>query len=97
MEWKVGKTILLHKAGDAENPANYRPITLTSILYRIIFGRISQEMMGFEDREKGKSVFSLQQKGFVPRISGCGQHTYMANMAINRAMSERRELYIIAN
>jgi hypothetical protein len=41
-EWKVGKTILLHKTGDAENPANYRPITLTSILYRIIFGRISQ-------------------------------------------------------
>jgi hypothetical protein len=67
-EWKVGKTILLYKAGDAENPANYRPITLTSILYRIIFGRISQEMMGFEDRDKGKSVFSLQQKGFVPRI-----------------------------
>jgi hypothetical protein len=52
-------------------------------------------MMGFEDREKGKSFFSLQ-KGFVPRISGCGQHTYMANMAINRALSKRRELYIIA-
>jgi hypothetical protein len=42
IEWKVGKTILLYKAGDDQNPANYRPITLTSILYRIIFGRISQ-------------------------------------------------------
>jgi hypothetical protein len=95
-KWKVGKTILLYKAGDDQNPANYRPITLTSILYRIIFGRISQEMMGFEDRTRGKTVFSLQQKGFVPRISGCVQHTYMANMVINRAMTEMRNLYIVA-
>jgi hypothetical protein len=76
---------------DQSDPANYHPITLTSILYRVIFGRISQAMMNFENRKIGKIVFCNQQKGFVPRISGCGQHTYIANKAINRTLSEGNE------
>jgi hypothetical protein len=40
--WKMGKTILIHKAGDVNDPGNWRPITLTSVIYHIIFGRIAQ-------------------------------------------------------
>jgi hypothetical protein len=35
--WKMGKTILIYKAGDVNDPDNWRPITLTSVIYRIIF------------------------------------------------------------
>jgi hypothetical protein len=93
--WKTGKTILIFKGGEANNPGNWRPITLTSILYRIIFGRISQAIMDFESRPK-RTILSMAQKGFVPRINGCGEHVAMANMAINRAMTSGNILYMMA-
>jgi hypothetical protein len=86
---------MIYKAGDENDAANWKPITLISILYRIIFGWISQVMMAFEDRKEKKTVFSLQQKGFVPRINGCEQHAYMANLANNRIMTERKLQYIL--
>jgi hypothetical protein len=42
---KLGKTILVHKTGDPNDPGNWEPIKSTSIIYRIIFGRISQCIM----------------------------------------------------
>jgi hypothetical protein len=89
-QWKEAKTVNIYKESGENDAAKWRPITLTSILYIIIFGRISQVMMAFEDRKEKKIVFASQQKGFVPRISRCGQQTYMANLAINRAMIERK-------
>jgi hypothetical protein len=38
----------------------------------------------------------MAQKGFVPRINGCGEHVAMANMAINRAMTTGNILYMMA-
>jgi hypothetical protein len=38
----------------------------------------------------------MSQKGIVPRVKCCGEHISLANMAINRAMAERRTLYILA-
>jgi hypothetical protein len=94
--WKLGKTILIFKAGDPNDPGNWRPSTLTSVVYRIIFGRISQSLLQFENRSIKRSILSMSQKGFVPRVNGCGEHISLANMAINRAMTERRTLYILA-
>jgi hypothetical protein len=94
--WKLGKTILIYKAGDPNDPGNWRPITLTSVVYRIIFGRISQSLLQFENRSIKRSILSMSQKGFVPRVNGCGEHIFLANMAINRAMTEHRTLYILA-
>jgi hypothetical protein len=50
--WKTGKTILIFKGGETTNPGNWRPITLTSIIHRIVFGRLSQVIMDFESRPK---------------------------------------------
>jgi hypothetical protein len=47
--WKNSKTILIYKGGDENNPVNMRPITRTSVIHRIIFGRISQVIMDMED------------------------------------------------
>jgi hypothetical protein len=91
--WKMGKTILIHKTGDPNDPGNWRPITLTSVIYRIIFGRISQCIMQFENRSIKRGLLSMSQKGFIPPINGCGKHISLANMAINRAMTEHNPLY----
>jgi hypothetical protein len=59
--WKMGKTILIHKVGDPNDPDNWRPITLTSIINRIIFGRIAQVMMSNENRSVRRGLLSLFQ------------------------------------
>jgi hypothetical protein len=80
--WKMDKTIFIHKAGDPNDPGNWRPITLTSVIYRIIFGRIAQVMMSNENRSVRRGLLSLSQKDFVPKVNGCGKHIAVANMAI---------------
>jgi hypothetical protein len=54
--WKYGKTIMLSQGGDVSNPMNWMTITLTSIIYRTIFGKIAKEFIRFDDRE-GRTVF----------------------------------------
>jgi hypothetical protein len=94
--WKKGKTILLHKGGGEQDSANWSPITLTSILYRILFGRLTQEILLIMNPKIGDSLFDKAQKGFVPGVSGCTEHIAQANMAMNIANSNRRGLYILA-
>jgi hypothetical protein len=91
-----GKNDLDTQTGDPNDPGNWPSITLTSVIYRIIFGRISQCLMQFENRSIKRGLLSMSQKGFIPRINGCGEHISLANMAINRAITERRILYILA-
>jgi retron-type reverse transcriptase len=93
--WKKEKTILLYKGGNQGDPANSRPITLTSIFYRIIYGRISQTLIQSDNRAKG-TIFSHSQKGFIPRLSGCVQHLTVATMAINQALMRKENLFILA-
>jgi hypothetical protein len=51
--------------------------------------------MDFENRPK-RTILSLVQKGFVPRINGCGEHIAVANIAINRAMTTGKILDMMA-
>jgi hypothetical protein len=46
-------------------------ITLTSIIYRIIFGRIAQVMVAFENISIWPHILLLSQKGFALRVDGC--------------------------
>jgi hypothetical protein len=79
-----GKIKLIHKAGDVNDPGNWRPITLASIIYGIIFGRISQVMMSKENRLVRKSFLSFWQSCFIPRINECRKYIDATNMAIIR-------------
>jgi hypothetical protein len=92
----MGKTISIHKAGTVNDTGNWRLITFTSVINRIIFGRIAQVMMSNEKVSVRKGLLSLSQKGFIPRVNGCGEHIAVANMAICRAMSSRKILYLLA-
>jgi hypothetical protein len=51
--------------------------------------------MSFDNRE-GKTTFCKTQKGFVPGIGGCSQHTFIANTAISHAINENRQIYVVA-
>jgi hypothetical protein len=60
--WKGARTILIYKAGDRNDPGNWRPITITSILYRIMFCRIADSLHVVHE-ENGVNICDKEQKG----------------------------------
>jgi hypothetical protein len=62
----------------------------------IIFRRISKIIMDKEDGPMKGIILSISQKGFEPRVNGGGEHIAAANNAINRAISLRRTMYMLA-
>jgi hypothetical protein len=91
--WKSSRTILLYKKGDREDPGNWRPISLTSVLYRAIMARFSKALFKIHERVP---IVSLNQKGFVPGISGCAEHAARANSVIHHANLHHRSIFIVA-
>jgi hypothetical protein len=91
-EWKNARTVLLYKDGDRDKAGNWRLITVTSVIYRIIFCRIAQSLHEAHESQ-GISMFDIEQKGFVPGRAGCVEHAAMANAIINDAV-EKKNSYI---
>lgn len=46
-EWKTGRVVPLYKSGDAHNPSNYRPISITSIPCKILEHIIFTHLVNF--------------------------------------------------
>jgi hypothetical protein len=91
--WKTSRTILLYKGGERDQPGNWRPISLTSVLYRAIMARLTKCL--FKVHQK-TPIVSLNQKGFIPGIAGCAEHAAKANSIILNAARNNRTLFIVA-
>jgi hypothetical protein len=69
-DWKGARTILIYQGGEKNNPANWRPITITSVIYRLIFCRIAQSLHAVHVQES-IDICDPDQKGFIPNKAGC--------------------------
>jgi hypothetical protein len=99
--WKKGKVVILPKPCDESEknkPENWRPITLTNIFYRIIFGRISEYFQQMHKRKTadGNRIVCKKQKWFIKNINGCCEHSARLCYLITHAMAKKRKLYIAA-
>jgi hypothetical protein len=61
-EWKCARTILIHKGNDRDDPGNWRPITITSVLYRVVFCRLVEGLHTVPE-EEGINLCDREQKG----------------------------------
>jgi hypothetical protein len=80
--WKSAKTILLPKPcpeSEKNKPGNWRPITLTSIIYRIIMNQFSNFL---QSKKNFKCIVHPSQKGFKKNIEGCSEHAATLNYLI---------------
>ena len=59
--WKHSHTCLVHKAGDAADPRNYRPIGLANTLYKLWTRLVTYLMYEYAEEH---SIFSSSQAGF---------------------------------
>ena len=77
-EWKKACTILIHKKGETNDPANFRPITLESIPLKVFTSCLRNKT--FEYLLSNNYIEQNIQKGFTPKLSGTLEHT--AQMAL---------------
>jgi len=64
--WKRAIVIPLFKSGEAKNPTNYRPISLTSIASKLMEGIVKDSILRHCN---SKNLLSDYQFGFLPRRS----------------------------
>ena len=65
-DWKLGTVVPIHRKGCKSVPANYRPISLTSVVCKVLEAIIRNQLMDFLV-ETGQ--ISRHQHGFRPRRS----------------------------
>lgn len=83
-----GKTILKHKGGDPNEPSNWRPITIFSVIRRIIDRILDHKLRQQID-------LSANQRGFVSGIPGCHINANLINGALLHAKQHKSDLTVI--
>ena len=91
-EWKKACTILIHKKGGTDEPANFRPITLESIPLKVFTSCLRNKT--FQFLSENNYIEQNIQKGFTPKLSGTLEHTAQMAHIINKARTKQRSLII---
>jgi hypothetical protein len=93
--WKQSKTVFLYKKGDSSAPNNWRPITITSCLYRLFMSMNATFIQMKMHKQDNIRIFSNSQKGFVAGVPGCMEHAVMARELMAHAITQKRDLHMI--
>ena len=83
---------MIYKAGDPSNPANFRPIVLTSavgkLFHRIISYRLEDCVL------KNNVIDTSVQKGFITCLPGVFEQVYSLSAILQDATSAKKPLMI---
>ena len=90
--WKRSLTVLIYKKGDKNDPANFRPITLQPVLYKVLASVIRDRIYAY--LENNCYVDKRVQKGFWPRLDGVFEHTQMLSQLMKEAKRHQRSLVV---
>ena len=91
-EWKKACTILIHKKGNTNDPANFRPITLQSVPLKVFTSCLRNAIFKF--LAANNFIEHAIQKGFTPDLSGTFEHTAQMAHIIDTARIKQRSLVI---
>lgn len=86
LKWKSAVVTLLHKKGDHNELDNWRPISLSSTMYKVYTRLLSNRLSNVLPL-----LLSPEQKGFT-KNEGCTEHTFLIDTAIHSARQDRRSL-----
>ena len=91
-EWKKACTILVHKKGNSDDPANFRPITLETVPLKIFTSCLRDSIYSF--LTQNGLIEQKIQKGFTHGVSGVLEHTSMMAFVINKARLKQRSIIV---
>ena len=88
--WRQAIIVLVHKRGDQNNPANFRPIALSNCDSKILFSLVASVTTTYM---RSNNYFDgLTQKGFLPKMSGCVEHASLSWEALRDAKENHRSI-----
>lgn len=89
--WKNGRIITLHKGGDTNQLANYRPITLLCTGYKIISSILTARIAKLAEET---TIFSPAQAG-CRKSNGCKYHTRSLINILEDSKAHNKEIHTI--
>ena len=90
--WKTTRTVMIYKKGDANKPENWRPIGITSTVYRIFTCSIARSITNINRKTP---IFNDAQKGFISG-NGCSEHITILNELCYNATRTESEIHLMA-
>ncbi|GBN09065.1 Retrovirus-related Pol polyprotein from type-1 retrotransposable element R2 [Araneus ventricosus] len=88
--WKTSTTVLLPKSGDPNIPNNWRPIALSSTMYKMFTKCLAARLSAWCERY---DVLSKCQKGFTPH-DGVIEHNYVLKNFLDSARRDKTDVCI---
>src|SRR6218665_3907220 len=89
MCWKRSVTILIYKKEETSDPANFRPITLQPMWWKIFTTILKNRIYSFfSDND---FIDKKIQKGFWPKMDGVSEHTELRTHLIADGKKERQK------
>ena len=92
MEWKKACTVLVHKKGNSDDPANFTPITLELVPLKVFTSCLRDSVFSFLNQNE--FIEAEIQKGFTPRVAGVLERTSMMANIIDKARKSQRSVVI---
>ena len=90
--WKRGLTVLIYKKGVTSDPANFRPITLQPVMYKILSSVIRNRLFKYVD--SNRYIDKNIQKGFWPATDGVTEHTQILSHMMKDSKRHQRSLFV---
>ena len=92
-EWKKAEGVYIPKEKDSKGLNQFRPISLLNVEGKIFFSIMASRLTEFV--MSNQYVDISVQKGGIPGVPGCIEHTSMIWEAIQRAKRSRLSLYVV--
>ena len=83
---------LVHKKGNSDYPANFRPITLETVPLKIFTSCLRDSLYSF--LTQNGLIEQKIQKGFTHGVSGVLEHTSMMAFVVNKARLKQRSIIV---
>lgn len=90
VEWKMANVIPIFKKGDKHSASNYRPISLLSIVNKLIEKIIFKHLF---NHLRDYNILSKLQSGFIPNDSTVCQLTYLYHI-FSKALDDKKDVQI---
>ena len=88
-DWKLANVVPVHKKGDKSNVENYRPISLTSLVMKVIENYLRDELY-----DKCRKFISDKQHGFLPQKS-CTTQLISVLDTMSQSLNNRNDVDVI--
>ena len=92
LSWRVGEAVLIPKEEDRTKPELFRNITLTNVSGKMFFQVLANRLLTFM---VGNGYIDQSiQKGFLPGVAGCVEHTQVLMETLLEAKRNSREIVV---